>query len=59
MLSYPDLFAKQYKEGKLSAPFDEKMPTSDNYFLAFPEGRPLSKSATVFRDWLREEMRVF
>ncbi|MFT2109581.1 LysR substrate-binding domain-containing protein [Marinomonas sp. 2405UD68-3] len=56
MLAYPDLFAKQYLKHKLIAPIDVRIKTEDNYFLAFPKGKPLSKSATVFRDWLLEEM---
>ncbi|MCV6612710.1 MAG: LysR substrate-binding domain-containing protein [Amphritea sp.] len=57
MLGYPDLLARQYLKRKLQAPFDIKVPTSDNYFLAYPEGKPLSKSASVFCDWLFEELR--
>jgi LysR family glycine cleavage system transcriptional activator len=58
MLAYPDLLMKQCLEGKLRAPFDAKINTKDNYYLAFPKDKPLTKSAIVFRDWLHEEMKA-
>jgi LysR family glycine cleavage system transcriptional activator len=56
MLAYPDFFTEQDLKEKLRSPLKVHLPTEDNYFLAFPEGKPLSKSATVFRDWLLEEL---
>ena len=58
MLGYPDFFTNQYLKNKLRAPFDISVPTRDNYFLAYPEGRPLSKSATVFSEWLLQELQM-
>ncbi|WP_133013210.1 LysR substrate-binding domain-containing protein [Marinomonas flavescens] len=58
MLAYPDFFIGEEFEDTLCSPFKVQLPTEDNYFLAFPEGKPLSKSATVFRDWLLEELRI-
>jgi len=56
MLAYPDLLMKPCLEGKLRAPFDATIHTKDNYYLAFPKDKPLTKSAIVFRDWLLGEM---
>lgn len=58
MLGYPDLFATQFVKHKLQAPFDIRMPTQDNYCIAYPEGKPLSKSAMVFSEWLMQELEV-
>ncbi|RTE65107.1 LysR family transcriptional regulator [Amphritea opalescens] len=58
MLAHPDIFVKSLQEHKIEAPFDINLATEDNYYLAFPEGKPLSKSAIVFRDWLRQEMAL-
>lgn len=58
MLAYPDLFPHSSCEHKVEAPISLRLHTQDNYFLAAPEGKPLSKSAMVFRDWLLNEMAV-
>ncbi|MFT7053839.1 MAG: LysR family glycine cleavage system transcriptional activator [Psychromonas sp.] len=55
-LGYPDFFTDQPDSSKLLAPFDICLETEDNYYLAYPEGRPLSKSATVFKKWLLSEL---
>ncbi|REG85043.1 LysR substrate-binding domain-containing protein [Marinomonas pollencensis] len=56
MLAYPDFIAQEEPDKRLIAPIEEALPSEDNYFLAFPEGKPLSKSAMVFRDWLFTEL---
>ena len=56
MLIYPDFIAQDVLNKELTSPLKMTLPTEDNYFLAFPEGKPLSKSAMVFRDWLLEEL---
>lgn len=56
MLGYPNLLRTQFFKQELIAPIDIELGTQDNYFLASPQGKPLSKSATVFRKWLLEEM---
>lgn len=58
MLAHPDIFVKPCLEHKIEAPFNMRLATEDNYYLAFPEGKPLSKSATIFRDWLLKEIAL-
>ncbi len=56
-LGYPEFFADQYIKHKLQAPFEASVQTRDNYFLAYPEGKPLSKSAMLFSEWLIQELK--
>jgi LysR family glycine cleavage system transcriptional activator len=55
-LGYPDFFKGQLSSQKLIAPFDICLETEDNYYLTYPKGKPLSKSATVFNEWLLDEL---
>ena len=55
-LGYPDFFTGQLSNQKLIAPFDICLETEDNYYLTYPKGKPLSKSATVFNEWLLREL---
>ncbi|MEH6578712.1 MAG: LysR family transcriptional regulator [Amphritea sp.] len=55
-LSYEGFVSGSDVKYDLMAPFELSMDTDDNYFLVHPEGRPLSKSAAVFCEWLFEEI---
>ncbi|WP_201556418.1 LysR substrate-binding domain-containing protein [Psychrobacter sp. 72-O-c] len=55
-LSYPDFFTDQSDSQELLAPFDICLKTEENYYLAYPKGMPLSKSATVFKEWVLSEL---
>lgn len=58
MLGYPQLMASAQFNDRLVAPFVIPVKTSDSYYLVTPEGKPLSKSATVFCQWLTSEMAL-
>ncbi|MFT6917028.1 MAG: LysR family glycine cleavage system transcriptional activator [Motiliproteus sp.] len=55
-LCYPGFFRGPSDSRKLRSPFDIALETEDNYYLSYPEGRPLSKSAAVFNEWLLSEL---
>ncbi|WP_293268598.1 LysR substrate-binding domain-containing protein [Neptunomonas sp.] len=57
-LGYPDFFTRQRSHHTLLAPFDICIETEDNYYLAYPKGKPLSKSAAVFNEWLLNELKI-
>lgn len=57
-LCYKDLLAEGGIRHHLHLPFEAVLPTDDNYFLSWPEGKQLSRSALLFMDWLREEVSV-
>ena len=55
-LAYDELVAKEVNNGSLVAPFDDSVETVDNYYLIHNIDRPLSKTATVFKDWLLDAL---
>ncbi len=55
-LCYEGLLTKGGLRHHLHLPFDTPLVTEDNYYLSWPEGRSLAKSAQLFMDWLREEL---
>ena len=55
-LCHEDFVIRSRMRHHLQTPIDIQLETEDNYYLTYPEGRPLSKSATVFRDWLLDEL---
>ena len=57
-LAYDELAAKEVSDGSLVAPFDEYVETVDNYYLIHNTDRPLSKTATVFKDWLLGTLKI-
>ena len=57
-LAYDELVAKEVSNGSLVAPFDDYIETVDNYYLIHNIDRPLSKTATVFKDWLLATLKV-
>ena len=57
-LAYDELVAKELSGGSLVAPYDDYIETVDNYYLIHNSDRPLSKTATVFKDWLLATLKV-
>ena len=47
------------KDGRLVAPFAERIPAGDDFYVLYSADRPLQESAHVFRDWLRTATASF
>ena len=45
------------RDGRLVAPFDLKLPTTEGFYLLAPESRVHRTGAAVFRTWLLDEAR--
>lgn len=56
-LCHEDFVTRSRMQHHLQVPIDIALETDDNYYLTYPEGRPLSKSAVVFREWLLAELQ--
>ncbi|UTW12893.1 LysR substrate-binding domain-containing protein [Marinobacterium rhizophilum] len=55
-LGYEELVHTTSLRDKLHAPFDIWIETADNYHLTYPEGRPLSRAAEAFVQWITAEL---
>ncbi len=42
-------------DGRLVAPFARTLASTENFWLTWTPGRPLSTAARAFREWIREE----
>lgn len=47
--------SRYLEEGRLTRPFDERLPTPDSYYVALPQRRRPSEATTTLLDWLHEE----
>lgn len=53
------IVAEDLHEGRLVRPLQPAYPTSYSYYLIYPAGLPLSRSAAAFCHWLKHEAQVF
>jgi LysR family glycine cleavage system transcriptional activator len=53
------IVAQDLREGRLVRPLRFACPTSFSYYLIYPTGLPLSRSAAAFCHWLKKEAEAF
>jgi len=51
--------AGDLREGRIIRPLQASCPANYAYYLIFPSGAPLSRPASAFCHWLKEEARAF
>jgi LysR family glycine cleavage system transcriptional activator len=53
------IVAEDMREGRLVRPLRAACPTNYSYYLIYPAGLPLSRSAAAFCHWLKQEAEAF
>jgi LysR family glycine cleavage system transcriptional activator len=53
------IVAEDLREGRLARPLRPTCPTNFSYYLIYPAGLPLSRSASAFCHWLKKEAEAF
>jgi LysR family glycine cleavage system transcriptional activator len=51
--------AGDLREGRLIRPLSQSVPTRFAYYLVYPVGLPLSRSAAAFCHWLKQEVQHY
>lgn len=53
------IVAGDLREGRVIRPLRPSCPTGYSYYLVYPAGLPLSRSASAFCHWLKQEAKAF
>jgi len=56
-MARPSFAARDLAEGRLIRPFDISVPERGSWYMVYPRERSVKKEVTLFRDWLREQIR--